>query len=53
MKPYTIWTMKTWTGDRLDPIATYTNRGHALSALRGYRRRAWIARSEMQYALTN
>ena len=48
---WTIWTMKPATGDRCDCIAFYSNRGHALARLRGLRRRAWLAGSEMQYML--
>lgn len=48
---WTIWTTKTWTGDLHDCIVTYHNRGHALAKLRGLRRRAWLARSEMQYTI--
>lgn len=48
---WTIWTRKLYTGDRADWIATYTNRGHALARLRGLRRAAWRAGSEMEYGL--
>lgn len=50
-KQYTIWTTAPHSGDVRDVIATYSNRGHALAALRGFRRRAWIAGSEMQYTI--
>lgn len=46
-----IWTLKPHTGDRHSCIATYNNRGHAVARLRGLRRRAWLAGSEMQYGL--
>lgn len=46
-----IWTVKTWTGDLCDPIREYSNKGHALAYLRGLRRRAWAAGSEMQYTI--
>ena len=50
-KRYTIWTTKPYTGDKADCIAEYSNKGHALAKLRGLRRRAWAAASEMQYAI--
>ena len=50
-KGWTIWTRKQYTGDLLDPIETYSNRGHAVAALRGLERRSWQAGSEIQYAL--
>ncbi len=51
MSEYTIWTLKTWTGDKADCLARYSNRGHALAKLRGLRRASWRAASETQYAL--
>ena len=48
---WTIWTLKTHTGDKADCIARFSNRGHAIQALRGYRSRAWRAGSEMCYTL--
>ena len=51
MATWTIWTVKPWCGDRHDCIAMYHNRGHALAALRGFRRRAWAAASEITYVL--
>lgn len=50
-KQYTIWVTKPHTGDVAYVIQSYNNRGHALAALRGLRRRAWIAGSEVQYAI--
>ena len=50
-KRWIVWTLKPWTGDLADPIAEYANRGHALAALKGLRRRAWLAASEVCYAL--
>lgn len=49
---YLIWTVAPHSGDRRDVIADYSNRGHALARLRGLRRKAWLANSEMQYTLT-
>ena len=46
-----IWTISPHTGDRKECICTYSNRGHAVAALRGLIRRAWLAASEMQYTL--
>lgn len=51
MMTWTIWTIKPHTGDRADCVESYTNRGHALAKLRGLRRRAWLAGSEVQYVL--
>jgi hypothetical protein len=48
---WTIWTVKPCTGDKADCIARYSNKGHAIARLRGLRRAAWLAGSEMQYAL--
>lgn len=48
---WTIWTVKPYTGDLADCVAIYHNRGHALARLRGLRRAAWRATSEMQYVL--
>lgn len=48
---YTIWTVKPHTGDKADCIARYSNKGHAIARLKGLRRQAWAAGSEMQYAL--
>lgn len=51
MAMYTIWTVKPHTGDKHECIAIYHNRGHALARIRGLRRLAWKANSEMQYAI--
>ncbi len=51
MKQYSIWTIKPYTGDKLDCIAQYTNRGHAVAKLRGLQLASWKARSETQYTL--
>ena len=48
---WNIWTTSPHTGDRRELIASYSNRGHAVAAIRGLRRRSWLAASEMQYAL--
>lgn len=48
---WTIWTVKHWTGDLADMVGDYSNRGHAVARIRGLRRRAWLAGSEMQYAM--
>lgn len=44
-----IWIVSPFTGDRKELVGSYSNRGHAISALRGFMRRA-IA-SELTYAL--
>lgn len=46
-----IWTLKPHTGDRCDCLAVYRNRGQAVARLRGLRRAAWRAGSEMAYGL--
>lgn len=46
-----IWTTATHTGDLRDFVAEYANRGHAIAALKGLRRRAWLASSEVNYVL--
>jgi hypothetical protein len=51
MKTYTIWTTAPHTGDLRDALMQYTNRGHALAKLRGLRRAAWRAGSEINYTL--
>lgn len=48
---WNIWTVAPHTGDLRELVASYSNRGHAVAALRGYVRRAWRAASEMQYVL--
>lgn len=48
---YTIWTVKPHTGDLAYLVAEYSNRGHAVAKLRGLRRVAWSAASEMEYTL--
>jgi hypothetical protein len=37
---WTIWTTAQQTGDVRECVATYANRGHAVSRLRGLRRRS-------------
>ena len=51
MRGWTIWTMKPWTGDKADCLYYYTNKGHAMAKLKGLRRAAWKAGSEVQYLL--
>ena len=46
-----IWTTKPHTGDLAYVVKEYSNRGHAVAAIRGLRRRAWLAASEINYAL--
>ena len=48
---WTIWTVKPYTVSKADCIARYSNKGHALARLRGLRRAAWLASSEMRYIL--
>jgi len=48
---WTIWITSTYTGDVRELVAEYSNRGHAVAKLRGLRRRAHAAASEIQYAL--
>ncbi len=48
---WNIWTVKLHTGDLLDCVAMYNNRGQAVARLRGLLRAAWKAGSEMQYVL--
>ena len=51
MKTWTIWTVKPWSGDVCEVVAQYENRGHAVARIKGLRRQAWLAGSEMQYSL--
>ena len=51
MATYEIWTLAPHTGDKRELVNTYFNRGHAVAKLRGLRRKAWLYRSEMAYAL--
>lgn len=51
MSQYSIWTTKPHTGDKANCIAIYHNRGHAVAKLKGLRRKAWRAGSEMQYVI--
>lgn len=48
---WSIYITATHTGDLRDCVGTYSNRGHAVAALRGFRRRAWLAGSEVNYTL--
>ena len=48
---WTIWTTKTHTGDLHDCVAMYHNHGHAVARLRGLRRAAWAAGSEINYVI--
>jgi len=51
MSRWLIWIVSPHTGDKKDCIAEYSNRGHAIAALRGFNKRAWLASSEMQYRI--
>lgn len=46
-----IWLTAPHTGDLRELIASYDNRGHAVARLRGLRRLAWLAASEVNYTL--
>jgi len=48
---WNIWTIAPYTGDIRDLVASFSNRGHAIFAIRGLRRRSWQAVLEVQYAL--
>jgi hypothetical protein len=48
---WTIWVTKTHTGDLDYMVGDYSNRGHAVSRIRGLRRAAWAAGSEINYSL--
>ena len=48
---WNVWTTATHTGDLRELVASYGNRGHAVARLRGLRRAAWRACSEINYAL--
>ena len=52
MKVWHIYRL-TWAGDHQEIVATFHNKGQALSALRGLRARAQRARSELNYALVD
>jgi len=43
--------LKTYTDDVAEYVAEYSNRGHAIARYRGLCRRAWLARSEVRYAI--
>lgn len=51
MTRWTLWTTSPHFGDLRDCVGHYVNHGHALSALRGFRRRAWAAGSEINYTI--
>lgn len=46
-----IWIISPFTGDRKELVASYSNRGHAVARIKGLRRSAWAACSEMCYSM--
>lgn len=44
---WNVWLLKAMTGDRLELVASYSNRGHAVAKLRGLQR----ARPDARFAV--